>query len=74
MLEPRVARPESWMSGSCVAWVDSRAPRGAQPKSWAHARGATKVGEIGDEGAVHVLAIRLAEVAVAPLASVWRAI
>jgi hypothetical protein len=33
MLEPWVVRSESSTPGSSMAWVESRAPRGAQPKS-----------------------------------------
>jgi hypothetical protein len=34
MSEPWVARLKSWMPGPCVAWVESRAPHGAQLKLW----------------------------------------
>jgi hypothetical protein len=51
MLEPQVVRPKLWMLGPRVVRVESRAPRGAQPKSWAPHEVAVEVGEAGDGGA-----------------------
>jgi hypothetical protein len=43
-------RPKLWTLGPRVAWVESRVPRGAQPKSWAaHGRQSRLVKQATEE-------------------------